>query len=53
MWYRIHTDPILRCFDNLEGLNCENLLVSVANGLRMSTEMPSQDLSGAWITVQK
>jgi hypothetical protein len=29
MWCRIHTDPVLRCFDNPEGLNYENLLVGV------------------------
>jgi hypothetical protein len=29
MWCRIHTDPILRCFDNLEGLNRRDLLVGV------------------------
>jgi hypothetical protein len=29
MWCGIHTDPVLRCFVNQEGLSCENLLVSV------------------------
>jgi hypothetical protein len=29
MWCRICTDPVLRYFDNPEGLNCENLLVIV------------------------
>jgi hypothetical protein len=29
MWCTIHTDPIVRCFDNPEGLNYENLLVGV------------------------
>jgi hypothetical protein len=29
IWCGIHTNPILRCFDNPEGLNCENLLVDV------------------------
>jgi hypothetical protein len=29
MWCRIRTDSILRCFDNLEGLNCGNLIVSM------------------------
>jgi hypothetical protein len=28
-WCSLHTDPILRCFDNLEGLNCGDLLVGV------------------------
>jgi hypothetical protein len=53
-----HTKPVLRCFVNLEGLNCRDLLVGVtheftelANGLRLSTEVPSQDLSRAWVTL--
>jgi hypothetical protein len=53
------TDPIVRCFINLEGLNCEDLLEGVilkldelANGLRLNTEVPSQDLSGAWVTIR-
>jgi hypothetical protein len=50
-WRDICTDPILRCFDNLEGLSCGNLLVGVvlelANSLRLSTIVPSQDLSVA------
>jgi hypothetical protein len=54
MWCVICTDPIVGCFDNLEGLNCGNLLVGeapeLANDLRLSTVVPSQDLSGAWIT---
>jgi hypothetical protein len=29
MWCGIHTDPVLRCFINLEGLSCGDLLVSV------------------------
>jgi hypothetical protein len=29
IWCRIHTDPILRCVDNPEGLNFRNLLVNV------------------------
>jgi hypothetical protein len=29
MWCGIHTDPILRCFMNSEGLNCLDLLVSM------------------------
>jgi hypothetical protein len=29
IWYGICTDLVLRCFDNLEGLNCRNLLVGV------------------------
>jgi hypothetical protein len=30
MWCRIRTDPVLRCFDNPEGLNYKKLLVDVA-----------------------
>jgi hypothetical protein len=26
LWCRIHTDPVLRCFINLEALNYEDLL---------------------------
>jgi hypothetical protein len=29
MWYEIHTNPILMCFDNLEGLSCGIFLVSM------------------------
>jgi hypothetical protein len=29
MWCRIRTDPILRCFDNLKGLNYGNLLLGM------------------------
>jgi hypothetical protein len=29
MWCDIHTDPVLRCFDNPEGLSYEDLLVGV------------------------
>jgi hypothetical protein len=29
MWCGIRTNPVLRCFDNPEGLSCENLLVDV------------------------
>jgi hypothetical protein len=29
MWCEICTDPILRCFDKPEGLNCSNLLVGM------------------------
>jgi hypothetical protein len=43
---------------NPEGMKCEDLLDGVprahelANGLRLSIEVPSQDLSGAWVTVR-
>jgi hypothetical protein len=29
MWCEIHTDPVLRCFVNMEGLSCGDLLVGV------------------------
>jgi hypothetical protein len=29
MWHGICTDPLLRCFDNPEGLSCGNLVVSM------------------------
>jgi hypothetical protein len=48
LWCEIHTDHVLRCFITPEGLNCEDLLEGVvpkrgelANGLRLSTEVPS------------
>jgi hypothetical protein len=57
-WCDMHTDPILRCFDNSEGLNNGDLLSchdsqihELANGLRLGTAVPSHDLSGAWVTV--
>jgi hypothetical protein len=28
-WCGVRIDLVLRCFDNLEGLNCEDLLVGV------------------------
>jgi hypothetical protein len=53
LWCGIHTDLVLRCFINQEGLNYEDLLEGVvpelgelANGLRLSTKVSSQDLSG-------
>jgi hypothetical protein len=50
-WCGMRTDHILRCFDNLEGLNSRDLLVGIvselANGLRFVTIVLSQDLSGA------
>jgi hypothetical protein len=29
MWDKIHTDPVLRCFMDPEGLNCGDLLVGM------------------------
>jgi hypothetical protein len=55
-WCGMRTNPVLRCFDNSEGLNCEDLTIGVvpelANGMRLGTVVPSQDLSGACITVR-
>jgi hypothetical protein len=56
MWCSMRTDLVLMCFDNSEGLSCGDLLVGIvpelANGLRLGTAVPSQDLSGAWVTVR-
>jgi hypothetical protein len=48
------TNPVLRCFINLGGLNYKDLLVGkvhefveLAIDLRLSTEVLSQNLSGA------
>jgi hypothetical protein len=53
------TDPILRCFVNPGGAELRGLpswhgpqAHKLANGLRMSTKAPSQDLSAAWVTIQ-
>jgi hypothetical protein len=55
----MHTDPICGCYDNPEGLNRENLpsghgsrVRELANGLKLGTAVPSQDLSGAWVTIR-
>jgi hypothetical protein len=51
--------PSLGELANLERLNFEDLLDGIipelsdlANGLRLNTEVPSPDLSGAWVTVR-
>jgi hypothetical protein len=56
----MHTDPIRGCFDNPKGLNHRHLpsrrgprVHELANSLRLGTVVPSQDLSGAWITVHR
>jgi hypothetical protein len=53
-----HTNPILRCFVNSEGLNYRDRLegmvlmfIELANGLRLSTKVSSQDLCGAWVPI--
>jgi hypothetical protein len=59
-WCDVHTDPIRGCFDNPEGLNnvhlpswCGPRVQELANGMRLGTAVPNQDLSGACITVRK
>jgi hypothetical protein len=54
-----HTNPILRCFINPEGLNRRDMLVGMvhefielANSLTLSIKVLSQDLIGAWVTIQ-
>jgi hypothetical protein len=53
------TNPIQRCFVNPERMNCGELLVGMvyefveqAISLRLSIELLSRDLSGAWVTVR-
>jgi hypothetical protein len=57
-WRGLCADPVLRCLYDLEGMNNGYLprghgprVCELANGLRLGTAMPSQDLSGAWVTV--
>jgi hypothetical protein len=57
-WRGLRGDPICRCFDDPKGLNNGYLssghgpqVHKLANGLRLSTVVPSQDLSGACVTV--
>jgi hypothetical protein len=52
------TNPILRCFVNSKGLNYRDRLegmvlmfIELANGLRLSTKVSSQDLCGAWVPI--
>jgi hypothetical protein len=33
MWYRIRTDPVLKCFGDPEGLNYKDLLVGMVHEL--------------------
>jgi hypothetical protein len=57
-WCGMRTNPICGCSDNPKGLNRGNLprghgsqVHVLANGLRLGTIVPSQDLSGAWVTI--
>jgi hypothetical protein len=52
------TNPVLRCFINPQVMNYGDLLVGVVHKftelaicLRLSTEVLSQNLSGAWVTI--
>jgi hypothetical protein len=52
-------DPILSCLDDQEGLNNGHFpsgrgprVYELANGMRLGIVVPSQDLSGAWVTVR-
>jgi hypothetical protein len=56
----MHSDPIRKCFDNTEGLSHGNLprgrnpwVHELTNSLRLGTAVPSQDLSGVWVTVRR
>jgi hypothetical protein len=53
------TDTIRGCCNNPEGLNYGYMpsqrgshVRELASGLRLGTAVPSQDLSGVWITVR-
>jgi hypothetical protein len=59
MWCGVHTKSILRCFDDTEGMNYGDSArrhgpraLELANSLRLSTIVLSQDLSGAWVTIR-
>jgi hypothetical protein len=54
----MHANPILRCLEDPEGLNNGHMpsehspqVHEMSNGLRLSTVVSSQDLSGAWVIV--
>jgi hypothetical protein len=55
----MRTNPVYRCFDNLEGLNNNHFpsgrgprVHELANGLRLGTVVPSQDLSESCVTIR-
>jgi hypothetical protein len=59
-WCSVCIDPVRRYFDNLEGPNnrhfpirCGPIVCELAIGLRLSTIVSSQDLSGVWITISE
>jgi hypothetical protein len=54
----VRTDPVCGCFNNLEGLNYGYMpsrrgpcVRELANGLRLGTVVPNQNLSGVWVIV--
>jgi hypothetical protein len=56
-WCGVCPDPAYGCFDNLDGMNNGHMpsghdprVHELANGLRLGTAVPSQDLSGASVT---
>jgi hypothetical protein len=58
-WCSMCADPILSCLDDQEGLNNGHFpsgrgprVYELANGMRLGIVVPSQDLSGAWVTVR-
>jgi hypothetical protein len=57
MWLGICSDPVLGCFDDLEGLSYEDLLVGMvielANGLKLGTAVLSLYISGTWVTIHR
>jgi hypothetical protein len=54
----MHADHVLKCLDDLEGLNNRYFpigrgpqVLKLINSVRHGAIVPSQDLSGAWVTV--
>jgi hypothetical protein len=57
--HSIRLDPVLRCLDDLKGLNngylpsgCGRRVRKVANDLKPSFVVLIKDLSGAWVTIR-
>jgi hypothetical protein len=58
-WHGLRLNRVLRCLENSEGLSNGYLPVGrgplvheLANDMRLGTTVLSQDLSGAWLTIQ-
>jgi hypothetical protein len=54
----MRTDPVYGCFNNPKGLNhgnflsgCVSWVCELANGLSLGITIPSQDLSGTWVSI--